>query len=75
MYPSLIVSYGIVPPHLGKEFLEVYDTIRQDRLFAKKHPEISGNKIKNSTYKLALNGFPIKIYILKMSRFIKELMM
>lgn len=56
LYPSLIIAYNLVPPHLGKEFLEVYDQIRTDRLYAKKHPEIPGNPIKNSTYKLALNG-------------------
>lgn len=56
MYPSLIISYGIVPQHLGKEFLDIYGAVREDRLYAKHHPEIPGNDIKNSTYKLALNG-------------------
>lgn len=56
LYPSLIIIYKLVPPHLGQEFLEIYDEIRRDRLYAKKHPEIPGNPIKNSTYKLALNG-------------------
>lgn len=56
LYPSLIIAYDLVPPHLGKEFLEIYGEIREDRLYAKHHPEIPGNKIKNSTYKLALNG-------------------
>lgn len=56
LYPSLIISYGLVPKHLGKEFLEIYGSVREDRLYAKHHPEIPGNDIKNSTYKLALNG-------------------
>lgn len=56
LYPSLIIAYKLVPPHLGEEFLEVYGQIREDRLYAKHHPEIPGNPIKNSTYKLALNG-------------------
>lgn len=56
LYPSLIISYGIVPQHLGKEFLDIYGAVREDRLYAKHHPEIPGNDIKNSTYKLALNG-------------------
>lgn len=56
LYPSLIIAYGLVPPHLGNEFLDIYDDIRQERLYAKHHPEIPGNDIKNSTYKLALNG-------------------
>lgn len=60
LYPSLIISYGLVPPHLGKEFLEVYADIRTDRLQAKREK----NKIRNETLKLALNGFPIK-YIQK----------
>lgn len=52
LYPSLIISYNLVPKHLGKEFLEVYGAIREDRLIAKKNKE----KVKNETYKLALNG-------------------
>lgn len=52
LYPSLIISYGLVPPHLGKEFLEIYAKVREERLYAKKHKQ----KIKNETLKLALNG-------------------
>lgn len=37
---------------MGKEFLEIYGDIRKDRLYAKEH----GLKLKNTTYKLALNG-------------------
>ena len=52
LYPSLIISYNLVPKHLGKEFLEVYGKVREDRLYAKHN----GLKVKNETYKLALNG-------------------
>lgn len=52
LYPSLIISYGLVPPHLGKEFLEIYAQVREERLYAKRHKQ----KIKNETLKLALNG-------------------
>lgn len=52
LYPSLIISYGLVPKHLGKEFLEIYSQVRTERLEAKRNKE----KIKNETLKLALNG-------------------
>lgn len=52
LYPSLIISYGLVPKHLGKEFLNIYGQIREERLYAKKHHQ----DVKNTTYKLALNG-------------------
>ena len=52
LYPSLIISYNLVPHHLGKEFLDVYGKIREDRLQAKRNHE----DVKNMTYKLALNG-------------------
>lgn len=52
LYPSLTISYEFVPPHLGKEFLDVYAGIRTERLEAKRNKQ----KIKNETLKLALNG-------------------
>lgn len=52
MYPSLLINYQCIPPHLGTEFLDIYSQIRTDRLIAKKNKD----KIKNETYKLALNG-------------------
>ena len=52
LYPSLTISYEFVPPHLGKEFLDVYSNIRTERLEAKRNKQ----KIKNETLKLALNG-------------------
>jgi hypothetical protein len=52
LYPSLIISYGLVPKHLGNEFLEIYGQVREDRLYAKRNHQ----DVKNMTYKLALNG-------------------
>lgn len=52
LYPSLIISYNLVPKHLGKEFLDVYGKVREDRLYAKRNHQ----DVKNMTYKLALNG-------------------
>jgi len=52
LYPSLIISYKFIPPHLGNEFLETYSNIRTERLEAKRNKQ----KIKNETLKLALNG-------------------
>lgn len=52
LYPSLIIEYGFYPPHLGKEFLKVYSNIKKERIEAK----CNGNKVKNETLKLALNG-------------------
>ena len=52
LYPSLIINYNIVPPHLGKEFLDIYSQIRDERLYAKRNKL----KTKNLTLKLALNG-------------------
>lgn len=52
LYPSLIISYGLVPPHLGKEFLDIYAQVREERLYAKRNKQ----KVKNQTLKLALNG-------------------
>ena len=52
LYPSLIIEYGFYPPHLGKEFLEVYKAIKDERIEAKHN----GNKLKNLTLKLSING-------------------
>lgn len=52
LYPSLLIAYNFVPPHLGKAFLETYRNIRTERLEAKRN----GDKIKNETLKLSLNG-------------------
>lgn len=53
LYPSLIVSYGFVPPHLNKKiFLNMYDDKRISRLKDKEE----GRKLESDTKKLLLNS-------------------
>jgi hypothetical protein len=52
MYPSIIVSQELYPQHLGPEFTQVYAGILFERLEAKRN----GNKLKNETLKLSVNG-------------------
>lgn len=52
LYPSMLIEYEFYPKHLGKEFLEVYKQIKDERIEAK----YNGDKVKNETLKLALNG-------------------
>ena len=52
LYPSMLIEYSFYPKHLGPEFLEVYKQIKDERIEAKHN----GNKVKNETLKLALNG-------------------
>lgn len=52
LYPSMFIEYEFYPRHLGKEFLEVYKQIKDERIEAKHN----GDKVKNETLKLALNG-------------------
>lgn len=52
LYPSMLIEYEFYPKHLGPEFLEVYKQIKDERIKAKHN----GNKVKNETLKLALNG-------------------
>lgn len=52
LYPSLIIQYGFYPPHLGKEFLEIYTQIKNERIEAKH----KGDKLKDKTLKLSING-------------------
>lgn len=52
LYPSMLLVYDFYPKHLGSQFKEVYSTIRTERLEAKHN----GDKIKDTTLKLALNG-------------------
>ena len=52
LYPSLLINYEFYPQHLGKEFLNIYKQIKDERIEAKHN----GNKIKNETLKLALNS-------------------
>lgn len=52
LYPSIAINNGYYPEHLGKDFVEVYRDIRDQRLEAKK----AGNKVKDGGLKLAING-------------------
>lgn len=52
MYPSIIIQHSVYPPQLGSEFVDVYRRIKEERIEAKHN----GDKIKNETLKLALNG-------------------
>lgn len=52
LYPSMLIEHEFYPRHLGKEFLEVYKQIKDERIEAKHN----GDKVKNETLKLALNG-------------------
>lgn len=52
LYPSIILQNELYPAHLGRMFLDVYQTIYDQRVAAKKE----GRKIENETLKLALNG-------------------
>lgn len=52
LYPSMLIEYEFYPRHLGKEFLEVYKQIKDERIEVKHN----GDKVKNETLKLALNG-------------------
>lgn len=52
LYPSMLIEYEFYPRHLGKEFLEIYKQIKDERIEAKHNSD----KVKNETLKLALNG-------------------
>lgn len=53
LYPSLIIQYGFIPPHLDKQaFLSVYTKIYTERIAAKK----AGRKLESDTKKLVLNS-------------------
>lgn len=51
-YPSIILKCGLFPENLGKEFLDIYRDIYNERIAAK----ASGNKTLADTYKIVLNG-------------------
>lgn len=52
LYPSIILKNKLFPAHLGEAFLDVYNTIYEQRVSAK----AEGRQIENETLKLALNG-------------------
>ena len=51
-YPSIILRCKLFPKHMGPAFLEVYQTIIDRRLEAKR----SGDKVVNESLKIVLNG-------------------
>ena len=51
-YPRIILNQGLFPEHLGEAFLEVYNTIVEKRLEAKKN----GNKAVANSLKIVING-------------------
>ena len=51
-YPSIILTQGLYPKHIGQEFLHVYQSIVDQRLAAKK----AGNKVANESKKVTING-------------------
>ena len=52
LYPSMLLNFNFYPKHLGKEFKDVYQEIKDRRIYAKR----TGDKVTNETLKLALNG-------------------
>lgn len=51
-YPNIILNCGFYPKSLGKVFLDVYKEVLQERLIAKS----SGDKVKDQSLKITLNG-------------------
>lgn len=51
-YPSIMLVCDLYPDHLGRDFLEVYRTIKERRLAAKK----AKDKVTDMTLKIVLNG-------------------
>lgn len=51
-YPAIILNCELYPEHLGKQFLEIYRTIVQKRLQAKR----CGNKVEADSLKITING-------------------
>ena len=51
-YPNIILNLGLYPAHLGKGFLDVYQTLVEARLKAKKLK----NKNVDESLKIAING-------------------
>ena len=51
-YPSLILTQGLYPSHMGEVFLAVYGSLVARRLAAKKR----GDKVMNEALKVVING-------------------
>ena len=52
MYPSLAIVYNWTPSHLGKDFWNVYSTLYNERVTAKRNHE----ELKAKAFKYALNS-------------------
>lgn len=52
MYPSLLIIYNLGPRHLGKEFCELFQSLKTERLKAKH----TGQKVKDMFLKIVLNS-------------------
>jgi len=51
-YPRIILNQKLFPPHLGEDFLDVYESIVNRRLEAKR----TGNKVVADSLKITING-------------------
>jgi len=51
-YPFIILNLGLYPQHLGQQFLQVYRTLVDRRIAAKK----AGNKVVADSLKITING-------------------
>lgn len=51
-YPAIMLNCGLYPDHLGYDFLDIYRTIRERRIAAKK----AEDKVTDMTLKIVLNG-------------------
>ena len=51
-YPATVINLGLYPQAVGESFTSIYTSIRDERIAAKKR----GDKVKDKTYKITLNG-------------------
>lgn len=51
-YPAIILNLKLYPKHLGESFLDIYQSIVDERLKAKR----SGNSLINQSLKIVING-------------------
>lgn len=51
-YPNIILNNKLFPKHIGEPFLDIYNTIVQRRLKAKRE----GDRVVNETLKITING-------------------
>jgi len=52
MYPTIIINHNIHPQHLGKQFIQDYKKVKEDRIESKK----SGDSCTDSALKIVLNS-------------------